>query len=261
MGLFSSVFGSGSSGSGWEAKPDTEEKKKARNFLVNLLDENIVFPTKQVPGLSGLERESAGMIRDWMGTGTPAGVTAATNELTKTVKGGYDPVNSMAYKGYRDASKLEEASAINAMKRGMQIRGMNASSPEVGKEGRTRRGYSADRMGYLGQMYENERGRQTAAAPILAGISTQTANEPARKAQAGAQFGMAERMIETAQEEALYEAAMRTLLAPYYEKLNVAGTLINEETHAYNPGVQSPSIFSQIMQPTGMILGGYLAGR
>lgn len=261
MGFMDKVFGSSKSGGGFQTIPDTPESKKAREYLMPLLDNDLNFPTRVIPGMTDLEKQAQTMIAGWLNSGTPAGYTAATNQLTKTVEGGYDPYNSDEYKGYRDASKIEENNMVNSLRRSLQIQGMNASSPEIRKEGQARRGYSADRMSMLGSLYNRERDRQVGAAPVLAGVTDARERLTADKATVGAAMGAIPREIETAQEQAIFDAIMKTLLAPYNEKLNVASTILGEPRAVYDPGVQSPSLFSQIMGPVSMLGAGYLAGR
>lgn len=256
-----SLFSSSRKDEGFQAIPDSPEGKKARTFLTGLFERNLQFPTQTIPGLSGMEKEGQGIVRNWMRSGTTPGVATATNELSRTVKGGYDPVNSMAFKGYRAQSKLEEDEAVAALKRSLQLKGMNASSPETRAEGKTRRGYSADRMSFLGDLFGRERDRQLGAAPVLADVARTGDRETVEKAQVGAQFGAAERMVETAQEQAIFDAVMRTLLAPYNEQMNAAGTVLGEPRYMYDPGVTSPSIFSQVMGVAAQGAGAYYGGK
>ena len=151
------------SGEGWTEVPMKPEQKAALKFLSGLYDGTMQFPVRPVGGLTDTEQKAQSLVGDYLGAETPAGLMAAETGLLRTVRGDYDPFTSAEYRAYREASALEEADAVNAMRRRAQIGGIGSSSPQLAAEGRTRRGYSADRLGYLASLYNQERDRATAA--------------------------------------------------------------------------------------------------
>lgn len=234
MSWLGDIFGGGSSDSGgWEKVPSTKEQDAARAFLQSLYQNNIQFPTRNVPGLSDLEQQAQSLIQNYIGQGTPAGVTQAIGELSKTVAGGYNPETSAEYQGYRTTSQLEENAAVNALRRRLQLGGLPASTPALSQEGTVRQGYSGMRLQKLGDLIQQARNQQLAATIPLASLSTQVANQPLQYAQAAESFGAIPRGIETEQDQATWEALMNTLLAPYTYQAGPAGTILNEPRYTY----------------------------
>jgi hypothetical protein len=222
--------------SDWEMIPSTPEQKRARSFLEELWQRRLNIPGRKVPGLGPTEKRAQEMLSDWMGRGTPPGVKTAIGEMTKTVEGDYyDPYVSKLYRPYRDVSRMEEAEAVNAMRRRAGNVGMARSTPALDREGRTRRGFAADREGYLAGLYDRERGRQVRTAPVLAATSTAADEQTLKKAQAGATVGAMPRQVETEQERAIWEALVQTLLAPYNYQQGPANTILNEQRFLYAP--------------------------
>jgi len=256
-----SMLASKNSGGGFQSIPDSPEQSEARKFLLGLTKKNVQFPTRKIPGMTGIEAEGQQWLQEYLNKGIPSGITTGIGQLKKTVEGGYDPMTSPAYQGYREASKMEEEEAINELRRRLQLVGHgDFSSPALKQEGATRRGYSADRMGYLGALYDRERERQTGAAGPLIEASDYASKAPLRKTEAATAYGGLPRQIETAQDEADYLALLQTLLFPYKQEgpAGAAGTILGETRQMYDPGDTGPSTFSQIAGPAAMamMLGG-----
>ncbi|MGD8787024.1 MAG: hypothetical protein PVJ60_06340 [Phycisphaerales bacterium] len=232
------------------------KRQRAREFMYQLLPQEAEFPVKEIVGLSEAEQTGQELLNKYLATGTPAGTQTAINELTKTVEGGYDPVTSLAYKGYRDQSKLEEQNAINELKRRLQLVGHGGfSTPALNAEGQTRRGYSADRMSFLGQLYDQERNRQTAAAVPLATLSDTAGELPLRQTAAAAAYGGAERTIEQQREDALYESLVQELLFPYIYQMPVAQSLLAEQRIFPESGGSDTDLGGMLGMMGGSFLG------
>lgn len=261
MSWFSDLFGGGGDSGGWQQIPDTPEQKQARKFLQDLYDKVITFPTKVVPGLSPLEEQAQSLVQNYIGQGTPTGVSQAIAELSKTVTGGYNPETSPAYQGYRTTSQLEENEAVNALRRRLQLGGLPASTPALGQEGKVRQGYSGMRLEKLGDLITQERNRQMAATTPLASLSTQVSEQPLKQAGAAEAFGAIPREIETQQEQAIWDALVATLTAPYTYQAPVAGTILNEPRYTYiNPQQSSSGAGGGIGSLLGQILPSILGG-
>lgn len=259
MSWVSDIFKSSRSGEGFKQIPSEPEQTEARKYLESLYKKDVQFPTRKVPGMTGIEAEGQKWLQDYLNIGIPSGISTGIGQLKKTVEGGYDPMTGPAYQGYREASKMEEEEAINQLRRRLQLVGHgDYSSPALKQEGATRRGYSADRMGYLGALYDRERDRQTGAAGPLIEASDYASKQPLRKTEAATAYGGLPRQIEAAQEEADYIALLQTLLFPYQQQAPIASTILGETRQMYDPGVTSPSIFSQVAGPLAMLGSAYL---
>lgn len=200
--------------------------KQSRKFLYDLMNSEVPdFPVQNVPGMSEAEQQSQSLLAQYMNTSLPSDYSLGMDELRKTVQGGYDPMTSPEYQGYREASKLEEEDTVNALRRHGQLVGMGASPPLLGQEGKLRRGYSADRMSYLGSLMNSERNRQLGATGQLMEGADYASALPLRQATAGQSLGALPREIEAQQEEALFNSIMQELLFPYEVQGNIASTL------------------------------------
>lgn len=258
MSWVSDIFKTTRSGQGFKSIPSEPEQSEARKFLLGLTRTSFQYPTMKIPGMTDIELEGQKWLQDYLNMGVPSGITTGISQLKKTVEGGYDPMTSPAYQGYRETSKMEEEGAINELRRRLQLVGHgDFSSPALKQEGATRRGYSADRMSYLGSLYDRERDRQMGAAGPLIEASDYASKAPLRKTEAATAYGGLPRQIETAQEEADYMALLQTLLFPYLTQAQIAQMVLGETRQMYDPGVTSPSIFSQLAGPLALGAGTY----
>lgn len=252
------LFGSSGSSFKWREIKQAPEQKEARSRIMDLIRETINFPTKQTAGLTDAEQLAQDYVAQYLKSPSSSpGLDTAIGEMTKTVGGGYDPLSSPYYEGYRRTSEMEEAEAMNALKRRTQLVGMSRSTPELTQMGKTARGYSADRMTQLGGLYESERNRQTGMAGTLASAEEYRLQEPVRRAQAGATFGAIPREIENERLANEYSALLQTLLAPYTYQAPLAAQVMTEPRYV---GVQSSGGGTDwgkiIGQAAGTVLGG-----
>lgn len=218
---------------GWEAIPSAPEQTESRDWLMDLIRRSVQYPQRNIAGMSEAERTGQNILNQWLGTGTPAGVTTGIDQLTSTVKGEYDPMTSPHWQGYRERSKMDENQAIGALRRRSQLAGMGASTPSFEEEGRTARGFSADRMSYLGSLMDRERGRQLTASGQLIEASDRESMRPLTKVQGAAAFGGLPRELEQMDENALYETLVQTLLFPYLRQSPQALAILNEPRYVY----------------------------
>jgi hypothetical protein len=204
-----------------------EHYDEARDYLSDLMNAGTPdIPIKNIPGMSQAEQTGQNLLNRYINTGSMgADYQAGQDELRKTVAGDYDPATSQAYRGYREASQLEEQDALNAMGRQAQVSGMAKSTPTLNQQGKTRRGYSADRMSYLGQLMDSERNRQLSAAQPLMEADDYASQLDLRKTAAANTYGALPRQIETAQEDAIYNALLQEVMFPYEYNANIASIL------------------------------------
>lgn len=175
---------------------------EARSFLEGLIG----TPTGDLPLLD---------VPDYTNT---ALFKAGESELLSTLGGQYDPLTSPFYSGFRKESQIEEEAAINRLNRGLQGRGMFASSGAVREVGDVRSRFSADRMSVLGSIFENERTRRLRTAPVAAQFSN----------------------LQTAPSRERATAKFSQQLLPFNRIAEIASSLFNPETYQtggrYEPG-------------------------
>jgi hypothetical protein len=189
---------------------------EGRKYIYDLIQGGTPnIPTQKVAGMTDAETRAQSLLSKYMNSSMPSGYSTALNELEKTVKGGYDPRTSEAYRGYREASKLEEEDAVNALGRQAQISGMAKSTPVLNNTGKTRRGYSADRLSYLGSLMNSERDRQLNATTALMEGADYASQLPLRQATAGMSLGALPRQLEQTEEDAIYNQIMQEIMFPY----------------------------------------------
>jgi len=243
---------------GWKMIPTTPQQDTARDWIADLYGTNVTYPTRSIAPMSSAESSAQKLLSEFMGAGTPAGVTQGIDYLSGVVGGQFDPKTSDSYQGYRAASKMEEEQAVNQLKRSAQLQGMNASTPVLNQEGQTRRGYSADRMGMLGMLYDNYANRQQTAAGQLVQYSDNESMRPYKQAAAGMALGGLPRELEQAEEDAIYESLVQTLLFPYLYQQGAANTILQEPRYYYKPssggGGMSSSDWVKIGTTAAMML-------
>jgi len=237
---------------GWNEIPSAPEQTESREWIMNLIRQMVNWPQRNIVGMSDAENTGQNILNQWLGTGTPAGVTTGIDQLTRTVKGDYDPMTSPEWLGFRDRSALDENQAVGALRRRSQLAGMGASTPSIEKEGRTRRGFSADRMSYLGGLMDRERNRQLTASGQLIDAADKESTRDLRKVQGAMAFGGLPRELEQMDEDALYESLVQTLLFPYIYQSPNAQFIINEPRYAYQQETSGGGMdWGQIMAQIG----------
>jgi len=243
---------------GWEAIPSAPEQDESREWIMNLIRQAVQYPQRNIEGMSQAEQTGQSILNQWLQTGTPAGVTTGMNQLTSTVQGQYDPMTSPHWQGYREESGRQEEQAISSLQRRSQLGGMGASTPALGQEGEVRRGFSSDRMQYLGGLMDRERGRQLTASGQLITAADQESRRPLTQAQGAMALGGLPRELGQMDEDALYESLVQTLLFPYVYQSPNAQTILNEPRYVYQPededgGINWGQLAAQI--GTRMVLG------
>lgn len=240
---------------GFRLIPSTKMQDENRNRLHTLATQTIDLPTRQVPGMNDLQKTGQSLAGKYINADMSGGVTNAIEQLNKTVGGGYDPLTSSEYKGYRELSKLEEENAVNALRRRGQISGVGASTPILSQEGRVRRGFSGDRMSMAGQLLNRERDRMIDATGRLIQAEDYAAYDPVRKAAVASEYGDQQRDIETEREDAIYNTLMAEVLAPYTYQVPISQALIDEPRYYYKKKKKSG-----LGGIAGSIAGGIIGG-
>lgn len=181
--------------------PQTDWQKSGIDFLRSLLEGEA--PLQQVAGLSPIEQMGQSQLQDFVSGGSFR-----------------DPLTSQYYQGMRGQLGMEEAAAVDALRRRSQMGGALNASPSYEAEGRTREGYANQRMSLLGQLYNLESAR----------------DNPLTRAQAAMSLGSVPRLLEQAQLDALMQQSM----FPYQTQAPIAQSLMEHQPTLYmQPGSQS----------------------
>ena len=207
--------------------PSAPEQTQARNWLQDLYQSDFNAPVEQTADLTPNEQTIQQFITDYLPQ-MQGNYGAAEKYYQDVVAGGYDPRTSPAYAGYRDEADRAKTIAQNQTRRGLSHGGVLGSTPGAGMIADTGANYDSKILSLLGNLYENERNRQTGAAGALMELPSR------RIAGYGAASTLSEkpRQIEQAKYTAMYNAAMQDLLAPYLYKANIALALLNEQRYA-----------------------------
>jgi len=186
--------------------------------LRNLLNMNPDVPVQQIAPMSAAER-------------------AGQSSLADILSGAafQDPTTSPLYAAFRNESYGQEARGVDLLRRRGQLAGAGQSSGSFGAEGAYRGDMANDRLGFLAQLYEQERAR----------------DNPYTRAAAAQQFGALPRQIEQAGLDAQQEASMLSnLTIPYQWKSSIAQSLMGHQ----------PTLWAQQPTPDSGGLGGLLGG-
>ncbi|HUU54499.1 MAG TPA: hypothetical protein VMY87_06220 [Armatimonadota bacterium] len=243
--------------------PLTPEQEQAQNYLRRLLSQSrkVDIPTLGVAGMGSAEQQAQTLLEQYLSQ-APRGYEAGMAELERTLGGGYDPLASEYWKGFREQSALDEAKSVAGLRRGAQAGGMYYSEPSMRTEGDLRARYGADRSALLGSLYEAERARMQGAVPQI----MQYGQEPVNRVGVGMQYGALPRELDQARRDAEYNTLLQKVMLPYTTGAGIAGNLWQMQPTSYMTQGK-PSGFSQLMGTAGQIgsmvapfLGGGLGG-
>jgi len=188
------------------------------NLLSNYQAPKQDIPLQQIAGLSGIEQTVQGLLKDYLGT------TATDNkayqlgmaELEKTLGGEfYDPRDSDFWKGYREVSQMEQEQGVADIRRRGQLGGGLYAEPNQRTEADYIKGMGATRTMQLGQLYENERNRQTNAVAQALGYAGFEEEGMTNRLQLGSSIGSIPRMLQQAKYDATYNQKLGQTQADY----------------------------------------------
>ena len=211
--------------------PSAPEQTKARSYLVDLMGQDVQYPTMGVADLTDTEQGIQERLPSYLDT-LEGDHAAARGYFEDVLAGGYDPRTSDFYQGFRDEQDFMKDRAMKNIRLGSQRAGMGRSTPSVGVQGLVGQQYDSQTLQMLGQLTENERSRMAGAAGALPALSAQEIGSMT----AAQNLAAVQREQEQMKLAAMYESAINTLLAPYNLNANIAMALLNEQRYT---GVQS----------------------
>lgn len=228
--------------------PLTKEQKWSRQWMQDLAASGTPnIPTQGVAGMSGPEQQAQTILQQYMGQ-APRGYEAGMQQLERTLGGGYDPMTSPEWQGFREASAMDEAKAVSGLRRGAQAGGMFYSDPSQRAEGELKARYGADRSMLYGKLQEAERNRQAGAVPQI----MQYGQMPAQQAAQGMELGAVPRQIDQARQDAQYNTLLQRIMFPYTQGQQMAGNLWGM-TPDYTIEDGGPSGLSQGLSALGTV--------
>lgn len=242
MGFFSDIFSTSRKEEGFKPIPQTEGQKTAEQYLMDLMGRNVTFPTAQVAGLTDIEQQAQTRGREIITGGIP-GLRTAEEAARGIVTEPTDITKLPEYQGIlQDA--IEQGNLLtNRIGRGLQKAGAFTQTTGRNVLGRAVESIRQGIAGRLAPFAEAERSRRAGMIPTLANLATTGATLPINLAR---MLGLDERAIKQLGLDAEQEAKLLTLLFPFNTQAGIAGQVLGRERFAYDPGVLSPSIFSQI---------------
>lgn len=226
MGLFSN-----DSEFEFEKIPSTPEQDQARSYLMNLMGNDIQFPTEGVAELTGTEQQIQAQLPSYLNQ-IASDFDTTRGYYNDVLSGDYDPRTSDYYAGYRQEQDMAKRDALLDVARLGQMAGMSRSTPVVGVQARTGTQYDTQKLQQLGALYENERTRMGNAASGLSNLGSQQLDQVSQVEQLAA----VQRQQEQMKLSAMYQAALQTLLAPYKFNAQIAGSILGEQRYM---GVQT----------------------
>lgn len=205
-------FFSGDSGS-VEVQPQAPWQRKGIKKLLGMLDTTPDIPTRQISGMSDVERAGQGQLMDFV-----------------SGRAARDPSTSPYYRSMQQASMAEENRGADIMRRRAQLGGGFRSSDAGRAEGLFRTEMANQRLGLLGQMLEQQWARD---------------NELTR-AMAASQYGGISRILEQQQQDAVLSALMQEILFPYQTQAPIAQSLMGHQPTTYMTGGERSGLGSAL---------------
>jgi hypothetical protein len=168
------------------------------------------YTGKYTAGMTDQEASSLDYLQKYLDSPGYGDLTkAASNELTTTLTGGYDPATSPYYKSMRDAAMISQSDARNTMNQQLGSRGKYFSSEALKEERELGTRTTNYLQGILGTLSENERERRLSAVPQAMLLDQTIQNIPLQKAQAAQEIGQLPRLLEQADLTAEYQDFLR----------------------------------------------------
>lgn len=217
-------FFSGDSGS-VEVQPQAPWQRKGIKQLLGLLGTTPDIPTRQISGMSDVERAGQGQLMDFV-----------------SGRAARDPSTSPYYRSMQQASMAEENRGADIMRRRAQLGGGFRSSDAGRAEGLFRTEMANQRLGLLGQMLEQQWAR----------------DNPLARAMAASQYGGISRILEQQQQDAVLNALMQQIAFPYQTQAPIAQSLMGHQPTMYMTQPEQ-SGFGSLMPLLGGA-GGAIAG-
>lgn len=218
--------------------PLSTSQKAGDKLLQGLVEQDITLPTREIAGLSELERQGltavGGLGRDIQGlTGEAADV------LRGTLRGEFDPRTSPFFQGFRqEAQRLKQEGISDVLRRSQRITGAPAGTA-LRQTGDVASRADESILQTLGGLFEQERARQFGAVG-------QTFNLGSGISQLLLGAGQVPRSIEQDILNARFNQQIGQIEAPFRLQAPIAQNLLAQQRFTFTPGVQGSSTLQDI---------------
>lgn len=248
MGFFSSS----TKDRGWEAIPLAPSQQFADQWLWDLLRRIETFAPREIAPMTPAERGAVGLAERTVEGGIP-GLNQAIQVLTQRMTGDVEQVPGL--KGLFTKTRELGSNLLGRTKRGLALTGNLPTESSRGEKiyGRTLQDIMEGLVTAAFPFYSQGLAAKIAAPGQLAGLSTA---DVMTRTGLGTTVGGLPRQIEQSVLDAILEAVRTTQTWPWQAQAPVAQNIMNQQRYAFNEGITSPSIFSQIANMVSAFRGG-----
>ena len=254
MGFFDSIFGNQQEGEGFELIPLTPSQKAADQFLWDLFRNIPEFNPRQIAGLTEAEQNSVQTANRVSAEGIP-GLSEAVNAIRELMNSPIDVANIPGMEGLFNKTRELGADLLGKNKRAMTLTGNRISESSAGERvyGNTLQGIMEGFITSAFPFFQQKLQAKYDAPMNLANLATQEVTTPMN---IGTTTGALPRQIQQMMMDAVFEAMRTNKNFPYGGPANAASATMNNQAYMYDPGVTSPSIYSQVAAMVGALSGG-----
>lgn len=242
MGFFDEIFGTQRKEEGFEAIPLSESQQTADKFLKDLITRIETFKPREIAGLATAEQGAVDLVNKIISGGIP-GLNDAIKVLTQRMT---DPIEAIpGLEGVFTKARELGSQLLGKTKRGLLLGGNLPTESSAGEKiyGRTLQQIMEGLVTAAYPFYAQGAAAKYAAPGQVADLATRAVTVPTALATT---TGALPRQISQSVLDAIFEAARMTKMFPYNTQAGVAGQVMGQQRYMYDPGVLSPSIFSQI---------------
>lgn len=211
--------------------PRTPESLAGGEYLTQLLRRSPAIPTQQIAGLTPVEQAIMQYLPQYLASAGTSG-DLALGEYSKILTGGYDPLTSPAYEGFRQEAERLKKEGVTSLRQRAQLGGMLESTSAAAQEAGFINQANSQILQALGQLFEAERGRKMQAAQ---GIQSAEGQKLANVAAIGGIAGT-ERSIEQMRNDAMYQQLLTQIMFPYQQQAQIASTMMGSKYDTYSTG-------------------------
>lgn len=188
---------------------------KMRNSLSEYLGGQIGKSAPQYKGemvakKTPQESSSLDWLQKYADQGQSEGMGLANEEVKKTMSGYYDPSSSPYYQAVKAESARNLEDALGGIESDAAGGGRYWTGARLGQQREARTDVANSLNTMLGGMAEKERMNRLNTVPIAAQLGQYAENQPLAKTEALQQYGSLDRVLNQAQDEAVYNEWLRS---------------------------------------------------
>ena len=240
--FFSDYFNTTRRDEGYEKIPSTPEQDAARNYQMDVMQGNVSAPTQNIAGMSDAEKKGMELLNQFLAQPESGERDSALSFLSGVMNQSVDVTQLPEIKALMASIENETGNLVNSTLRRTQLSGMGTSGPQGSAAGREIAKGQTSMVAALAPYMSNVRGNQLTAANLINSLVSGQESSALNKVGAATSYGSLPRSIEQAGSDAEY----KKLMADMQNKYGAANTLLGETTYMYDPGILSPSMFSQL---------------